>query len=224
MEANQHDFIELLVQSGVLQFGDFVGKSGRRMPYFIDAGRYRTGAQIARLGRCYAHAIHARLGAGFDLLFGPAYKGIPLVVTTAIALHERHGRDVGFCFDRKEAKDHGEGGLLVGTRPKDGDRVLIVEDVVTAGTAVRHSIELLRASAAVELVGLVVGVDRMERGRGDKSALRELADDFGIDAFAIATIDDVVEQLRGREIDGRKVIDQEALDRIAAYRARYGAS
>jgi orotate phosphoribosyltransferase len=200
-----------------------VGKSGRRMPYFIDAGRYRTGAQIALLGRCYADAIQARLGTGFDLLFGPAYKGIPLAITTAIALHERHGRDVGFCFDRKEAKDHGEGGLLIGTRPKDGARVLIVEDVVTAGTAVRHSIELLRATAAVEIVGLVVGVDRMERGRGEKSALRELAEDFGIDAFAIATIDDVVEELRGREVSGRKLIADETLARITAYRAQYGA-
>jgi len=223
MEANKRDFIELLVQSGVLQFGDFVGKSGRRMPYFFDAGRYRTGAQLARLGPCYANAIHARLGSGFDLLFGPAYKGIPLAVTTAIALHERHGRDVGVCFDRKEAKDHGEGGTLIGMRPRDGDRVLIVEDVVTAGTAVRNSIELLRATAAVELVGLCVGIDRMERGRGDKSALRELRDDFGVDAFAIASIDEVIDELRGREIDGRRLIEPDALERIAAYRTQYGA-
>jgi orotate phosphoribosyltransferase len=223
MEGYKREFIELLVQSGVLRFGDFTAKSGRKTPYFIDAGRYRSGSQIARLGRCYAQAIRTQLGDRFDVLFGPAYKGISLAVATSIALHEQHGHDVGFCFNRKEAKDHGEGGVMVGHRLRDGDRVLIIEDVVTAGTAVRQSIELLKATAAVELVGLVVGVDRMERGTGDKSALAELRDDHGIQTFAIATIDDVVTALRGRELDGVPGLDDAAFERVAAYRAQYRA-
>jgi orotate phosphoribosyltransferase len=223
MEGYRREFIELLAQSGVLRFGDFTAKSGRKTPYFIDAGRYRSGSQIARLGRCYAQAIRAQLGDRFDVLFGPAYKGISLAVATSIALHEQHGHDVGFCFNRKEAKDHGEGGVMVGHRLRDGDRVLIIEDVVTAGTAVRQSIELLRATAAVELVGLVVGVDRMERGAGDKSALAELRDAYQMQTFAIATIDDVVTALRGRDLDGVPRLDDADFERVAAYRAQYRA-
>jgi orotate phosphoribosyltransferase len=222
MEAHKREFIDLLVQSDVLRFGDFVAKSGRTTPYFIDTGRYRTGSQITRLGRCYARAIHAELGNRFDVLFGPAYKGISLAIATSIALHEQHARDVSFCFNRKEAKDHGEGGVLIGHRLRDGDRVLIIEDVVTAGTAVRQAIELLRATAAVELVGLVVGVDRMERGRSEKSALAELHDEYGMQTFAIVTIDEVVEALRGRERDGVPLLDEAAYARVAAYRAQYG--
>lgn len=223
MEPHKREFIELIVQSGVLKFGEFVGKSGRNMPYFIDAGRYRSGSQIARLGGCYADAIQARLGARFDVLFGPAYKGIPLAVATAIALQQRHGRDVDFCFNRKEAKDHGEGGVLVGHALRDGDRVLIIEDVITAGTAVRQSIELLRATARVELVGLVVGVDRMERGSGERSALAELGDAHGMETFAIVTIDEVIAELRGRAAGGQALLDDATYARIAAYRAQFGA-
>lgn len=224
MEAHKRDLIELMVDSGALRFGEFVGKSGRKMPYFIDAGRFRSGSHIARLGRCYARAIRERLGDGFDVLFGPAYKGIPLAVSAAAALHESFGHDVGFSFNRKEAKDHGEGGLFVGHVPRDGDRVVIVEDVITAGTAVRQSIGLLRDAAEVDLVGLVVGVDRLERGEADKSALAELGDLCGMQAFAIATIDEVIADLRARAVGGRMLIDDEAYARIAAYRSQYGAS
>lgn len=223
MEGHKREFIELLVQSGALRFGDFTAKSGRKTPYFIDAGRYRSGSQIARLGRCYAQAIRAQLGDRFDVLFGPAYKGIPLAVATSIALREQHGHDVGFCFNRKEAKDHGEGGVMVGHPLRDGDRVLIIEDVVTAGTAVRQSIELLHATAAVELVGVVVGVDRMERGTGDQSALAELRDTHGMKTFAIATIDEIVAALRGRELEGVQLLDDAAYESVAAYRAQYRA-
>jgi orotate phosphoribosyltransferase len=222
MEAHKREFIELIVQSGVLRFGHFVAKSGRHTPYFIDTGRYRTGTQIARLGRCYARAIHARLGDRFDVLFGPAYKGIPLAITTAIALGEQYGRDVGYSFNRKEVKDHGEGGVLLGHPLRDGDRVLIIEDVITAGTAVRESIELLRATAAIELVGVVVGVDRMERGQGERSALAELRAAHGLDAFAIVTIDEVIEALRGGVPGGEALLDEAAYARLASYRARYG--
>jgi orotate phosphoribosyltransferase len=216
-------FIDLMVRCNVLTFGDFVAKSGRRTPYFVNAGRYRTGAQVADLGRFYAAAIDDAFGSDVDVLFGPAYKGIPLAVTTAIALDADHGHDVAFCFDRKEAKDHGEGGNLIGHQLADGDRVVIVEDVTTAGTSIRETVPLLRAAADVDIVGLVVGVDRMERGtRDDASALDQLADELGLRTVALATIDDIVAHLADREVDGRRVLGDDDLDRIAAYRAKHG--
>jgi len=219
------EFVDFMVRAGVLTFGDFVGKSGRHMPYFVNAGRYRTGAHIATLGRWYADTLVATWGDGFDVLFGPAYKGIPLVVTTAMALHERHGIDVGFCFNRKEAKDHGEGGVLVGHELADGDRVVIVEDVTTAGTSIRETVPILRAAAAVHLVGLIVSVDRAERGtRDDITALAEVGDEFGIPTTSIVDIDTIVEVLRGRTVDGNVVLGDDDLSRIADYRARYGVA
>jgi orotate phosphoribosyltransferase len=216
-------FIDLMVRCDVLTFGDFVAKSGRRTPYFVNAGRYRTGAQVADLGRFYAAAIDDAFGPDVDVLFGPAYKGIPLAVTTAIALAADHGHDVAFCFDRKEAKDHGEGGNLIGHQLTDGDRVVIVEDVTTAGTSIRETVPLLRAAADVDIVGLVVGVDRMERGtRDDASALEQLADELGLRTVALATIDDIVAHLADREVDGRRILGDDDLDRIAAYRAEHG--
>jgi orotate phosphoribosyltransferase len=233
--ARTRAFVEFMVRCGVLTFGDFVARSGRRTPYFVNAGRYRTGEQIGVLGRFYAAAIAETFGSDVDVLFGPAYKGIPLAVTTAIAMAAEHGHDVGFCFDRKEAKDHGEGGLLVGHPLRDGDRVVIVEDVTTAGTSVRATVPLLRAAADVEVIGLVVGVDRRERaaplpdataaGRGDGpelSALDALGAAFGFRTLALATIDDIVAHLAGREIDGRVVLSDVDLARIAAYREEHG--
>jgi orotate phosphoribosyltransferase len=219
------DFVDLMVRCDVLTFGDFVAKSGRRTPYFVNAGRFRTGEQVAALGRFYAAAIDDAFGDDVDVLFGPAYKGIPLAVTTAIALHTEHGRDVAFCFDRKEAKDHGEGGSLIGHQLADGDRVVIVEDVTTAGTSIRQTVPLLRATADVDIVGLVVGVDRRERGtREDVSALDELADELGFRTVALATIDDIVTHLRDREVDGRRVLTDADLARIGAYRAEHGVA
>lgn len=217
-------YIEHLVRCDVLRFGDFVGRSGRRMPYFVDAGRFRTGPQLAALGRFYAAAIDTHFGSDVDVLFGPAYKGIPLAVATSIALAERHGRELGVCFDRKEAKDHGEGGSLIGQVPGDGDRVVIVEDVTTAGTSVRATVPLLRGLGDVEVVGLVVGVDRRERGvDGDGSALDELAALFGLRTVSLATIDDIVTHLTTEDVDGRRVLGGDDLARIAAYRAEHGA-
>jgi orotate phosphoribosyltransferase len=216
-------FIDLMVRCDVLTFGDFVAKSGRRTPYFVNAGRYRTGGQVAELGRFYAAAIDEAFGDGVDVLFGPAYKGIPLAVTTAMALDAEHDHDVAFCFDRKEAKDHGEGGSLIGHQLVDGDRVVIVEDVTTAGTSIRHTVPVLRAAAEVDIVGLVVGVDRRERGSRDEvSAIDELAEDLGLRTVALATIDDIVAHLADREVDGRRVLSDADLDRIAAYRAEHG--
>lgn len=222
MESYKQEFVELMVRSQVLQFGDFVTKSGRKTPFFINTGRYKTGSELARLGRFYAQAIVGRLGTGYDVLFGPAYKGIPLVATTAIALAQHHDRDVGFCFNRKEAKDHGEGGVLIGQPLRDGHRVVIVEDVTTAGTSIRETVPVLRAAAKVEIAGLVVSVDRMERGTRELNALAEVGQTLGAPAFAIVTIDEVTSWLRGRTIDGRVVIDEETYARIQGYRAEYG--
>ena len=217
MHDYQRRFVDFMVASGVLTFGDFTTKSGRRTPYFVNTGKYRSGTQLATLGRAYADAIERSFPAGFDCLFGPAYKGIPLVVAVAMAFAER-GRDVEFCFNRKEAKDHGEGGVLVGRRLQDGDRVLIVEDVTTAGTSIRETVPILRAAAAVRLAGLVVSVDRQERATESStvSALAEVGAEFGMPTAAIVTIDEVVAHLGTRLTDADR-------DRIASYRAAYGA-
>ena len=221
MEAYKKDFIEVMVRSNVLTFGDFVAKSGRRTPYFVNTGKYRTGAQLVKLAAAYADAIERNIGDGFDVLFGPAYKGIPLVVATSMEL-SRRGKDVGFAFNRKEAKDHGEGGNLVGWELRAGHRVLIVEDVTTAGTSIRETVPLLRAAADVKLAGLVVAVDRMERGTGDKSALAEVAETYGMKTFSIVDIEEVVEYLSAHDVDGRRVVTDELRGRIAAYRNEYG--
>ena len=225
MDDRTQDFVDFLVRCDALAFGDFTAKSGRPTPYFVNAGRIDTGHQVARLGAFYADAIMERFGHEVDVVFGPAYKGIPLAVTTAIALHHDHGRDVGFAFDRKEAKDHGEGGALVGHELADGDRVVIVEDVTTAGTSVRATVPMLRARADIQLQGLVVGVDRRERGtRDDVSALDELAEDLDMTTVSLATIDDIVERLAGRAVDGRQPLTSDDLRRIQRYREEYGVS
>ncbi len=218
------DFVAFMHRSGVLTFGDFVAKSGRPTPYFVDAGRFRSAAQLAELGRFYAAAILDDLGGELDVVFGPAYKGIPLAVATGIALAER-GVEVGVCFDRKEAKDHGEGGVLIGHRPRDGERVVIVEDVTTAGTSIRETVPLLRSIAAIELTGIVVGVDRRERGtRPDEAALDELGREYATRTIALATIDDVVRHLSDGSVGGASVLDADDLARIATYRASYGVA
>lgn len=217
-------FIEFMVRAQVLTFGDFVTKSGRNTPYFVNTGRYRTGAQIAELGEFYADAIDAhieRTGREPDALFGPAYKGIPLVVTTAAAL-ARRGRDVSFLFNRKEAKDHGEGGVLVGHQPSDGDRVLIVEDVTTAGTSIRETVPVLRAAAEVVVDGLVVSVDRFERSTGDTTALVQVGAEFDMATFAIVTVHDIIDHLCDRPIDGRVHIDQTHRDKMLDYLDEWG--
>ena len=223
MEQYKQDFIEFMVKSGVLTFGDFVTKSGRKTPFFINTGNYRTGSQIKRLGEFYAAAITSILGASFDVLYGPAYKGIPLAVTTAAALAANNNHDVAFCFNRKEAKDHGEGGVFIGHKLRDFDRVVIVEDVVTAGTSVRESLPLLARAAKITVAGLVVSVDRMEKGTKEKSALDEIRADLGINAFAIVTFDELVAHLYNRQIDDRVVLDDTMLEKIKAYRAINGA-
>lgn len=222
LTPEKSEFVRFLLEAGVLRFGRFVGKSGRRMPYFIDAGRYRSGRQLDELGERYARLLVESLGRGFDVLFGPAYKGIPLVVATAMRL-ARRGVDVGYCFNRKEAKDHGEGGNLVGHRLKDGDRVVIIEDVTTAGTSIHETVPLLRAAADVELVALTVSVDRQERGRGSESALVELERAYGLRTLPLITVEEILEHLREHPLPDQPRIEGELEAAILEYRARYGA-
>ncbi len=206
--------IDLMTEAGVLRFGQFVTKSGRESPYFVNTGLYRTGDQIRRLGQLYAEAVLDRIGPSFDVLVGPAYKGIPLAVTTAVALSEL-GHDVAYCFNRKEAKDHGEGGLLVGHELVDGDRVVIVEDITTAGTAVRQIVPVLRERADIQLAGLVVSVDRCERGLDERSALQALAAEFAMPAFAIVTVHEILALMD---------LAPETKTAMEQYLARYGAA
>ena len=232
----QEEFITFMVRAGVLTFGDFTTKSGRRTPYFINTGNYKTGAQAAKLGDYYAACIQQNLPDGVDCLFGPAYKGIPLAVSAAASLYRNYGRDLPYrlvsrtifaqtdgVVGRKEAKDHGEGGVMVGCRPQDGDRVVIVEDVVTAGTAVRESIELFQHVADVKMRALIVSVDRMERGTRACSTLDELREDYGIAVYPIVTVREIIAFLHNRELDGRVYIDDEMKGRMEAYLEQYGA-
>jgi orotate phosphoribosyltransferase len=220
----KEEFIEFMVRANVLRFGDFTAKSGRKTPYFINAGNYQTGEHLAKLGDYYAASIMAHRVKEFDLLFGPAYKGISLSVATAISLYRNHQVNTAYCFNRKETKDHGEGGMLVGYQPQDGDRVMIIEDVVTAGTAVRESFTLLQKIAKVKITTLVVSVDRQEKGSDQRSALQELREDYGIETYAIVDIHDIVRYLYNREIDGKVVLDAERKQRIETYLQVYGVN
>ena len=188
MEQYKIDFIHFMVDAGVLTFGDFVTKSGRQTPFFINTGNYRSGGQLRRLGSFYAQAIKANFGTDFDVLFGPAYKGIPLSVAASMALSELYGADIRYSSNRKEIKDHGDKGILLGSKLADGDRVLLIEDVTTAGTSIRETMPLLKAQADAEVLGLIVSVDRMERGQGEKGALQEIGETYGMKTCAIVTM------------------------------------
>ena len=207
------EFTDFMMGAGVLTFGDFITKSGRKTPYFINAGKYCTGEQLATLGDFYARMI-AESGERFDILFGPAYKGIPLASVTAAALYKNHGINIEYAFNRKEAKDHGEGGIIVGATPKRGSRIAIIEDVTSAGTSIRETHELMRNFEDISITALFVSVDRMERGTGELSALDELRETFGIKVYPIITAREIVDALP--EGDERVV-------RMNAYLAQYGA-
>jgi orotate phosphoribosyltransferase len=223
MENYQSRFIEFMVESKVLTFGDFTTKSGRKTPFFINTGNYTSGEQMCRLGSFYAQAVIDVTGKNVSLLYGPAYKGIPLAVATAMALSSEHNLHVDICFNRKEAKDHGEGGSLVGRKPTSKDRVVIIEDVVTAGTSVRETVPLLKANGDPQITALVVSVDRMEKGTGDKSALADIHDTFGMATCAIVTLDDIVAHLHNRPVNGTVYLDDMLDARIKEYRILYGA-
>lgn len=225
METYKQEFIEFMVRAGALTFGDFVTKSGRRTPYFINTGRFDTGSKLVQLGEYYASAIMDRFGGACDCLFGPAYKGIPLAVATAAALWRNHHREVAIAFNRKEAKDHGEGGAIIGHQPQAGERVLLIDDVATSGASLREAMGILAAQIPhhVELVGALVSVDRMEKGQDDRSALEQLRQELGLKIVAIVTIEELVAHLYHRRLDGKTIIDDTLKARIDSYRHEYGA-
>lgn len=212
-----------MVESDVLKFGEFTLKSGRKSPFFMNAGAYVTGSQLKRLGEYYAKAIHDKYGDDFDVLFGPAYKGIPISVVTAIAYSELYGKEVRYCSDRKEEKDHGaDKGSFLGSKLQDGDRVVMIEDVTTSGKSMEETVPKVRGAANVEIVGLMVSLNRMEKGKGDKSALDEIKETYGFETNAIVTMEEVVEHLYNRECNGRVVIDDKTKEAIDAYYQIYG--
>lgn len=224
MEQYKKEFIEFMIDCSVLRFGDFVTKSGRKTPFFVNTGFYRTGSQLKRLGEYYARAIENAFGTDFDVIFGPAYKGIPLSVTASMAMSSLYDKEVRYCSNRKEIKDHGDKGILLGGPLTDGDRVVIIEDVTTAGTSIRETFPILQAQGDVRPVGLVVSVDRMERGQGDKTALQEIRDQFGIQTTAIVTMEEVVEHLYNKEYNGQVVITDALKEKIDLYYKEYGGT
>lgn len=223
MEQYKKEFIEFMVESHVLKFGEFTLKSGRKSPFFMNAGAYVTGTQLKRLGEYYAKAIHDNYGLDFDVLFGPAYKGIPLSVATTMAISELYGKDVRYCSNRKEAKDHGDTGILLGSPIKDGDRVVIIEDVTTSGKSIEETFPIIKAQGDVEIKGLMVSLNRMEKGKGEQSALDEIQGKYGFGAKAIVTMEEVVEHLYNKECNGEIVINDEIKAAIDHYYEQYGA-
>ncbi|MGC8769619.1 MAG: orotate phosphoribosyltransferase [Brevinematia bacterium] len=219
----KEEFIKFLVESNVLKFGDFITKSGRKTPFFINTGSYVSGSQMSKLGGFYAESIKANFGEDWDVLYGPAYKGIPLSAITIAKLYELYRIDKKFCFNRKEIKDHGEGGKIIGHIPQDNEKIIIIEDVITAGTSVRESVELLKEIANVKIIGLIVSVDRMEKGKGNKSALKEVSEEFGIKTASIVNIEEIVEFLYNKDVNGKVYIDDDMLKKIKDYRSLYGA-
>lgn len=223
MEQYKQEFIEFMIDCNVLKFGDFTTKSGRKTPFFVNTGFYRTGAQLKRLGEYYAKAIHDKFGLDFDVLFGPAYKGIPLSVAATIAISEEYDKDIKYCSNRKEIKDHGDVGILLGSPITDGDKVVIIEDVTTAGTSIEETLPIVKAQGNVDVLGLVVSVDRMERGQGEKSALAEIQEKYGLQTTAIVTMGEVVEHLYNKPYKGQIIIDDTLKAAIDAYYEQYGA-
>ncbi len=224
MEDYKKKFIEFMVDSNVLKFGEFTLKSGRKSPFFMNAGAYVTGAQLKKLGEYYAKAIHDNYGDDFDVLFGPAYKGIPLSVAATIAYSELYGKEIRYCSNRKEVKDHGDVGILLGSSLRDGDRVVIIEDVTTSGKSIEETYPLLTAQAKVEIKGLMVSLNRMEKGLGGEvSALDEMKQKYGFDAHAIVTMEDVITHLYNKPYKGQVYIDDTLKTAIDAYYETYGA-
>ena len=223
MEAYKTEFIQFMVESEVLKFGDFTLKSGRKSPFFMNAGAYVTGTQLRKLGEYYAKAIYDNYGLDFDVLFGPAYKGIPLTVATCMAISELYGKEIRYCSNRKEVKDHGDTGILLGSKLKDGDRVVIIEDVTTSGKSIEETFPILKQQANVEVKGLIVSLNRNEKGKsGNKTALDEVKELYGFETAAIVSMPEVVECLYNKEVKGKVVIDDELKGRIDAYYAEYG--
>lgn len=224
MEAYKQEFIEFMVDSKVLKFGEFTLKSGRKSPFFMNAGGYVTGTQLRKLGEYYAKAIHDKYGEDFDVLFGPAYKGIPLSVATTIAFSNLYGKDIRYCSNRKEIKDHGDTGILLGSPIKDGDRVVIIEDVTTSGKSIDETLPIIKEQGDIRIVGLMVSLNRMERGKGDKPALEEIKEQYHIETNAIVTMEEVVEYLYNKPYNGNIIINEDMKKSIDAYYETYGVN
>lgn len=222
MEQYKQEFIEFMVESNVLKFGEFTLKSGRKSPFFMNAGAYVTGSQLRKLGEYYAKAIYENYGLDFDVLFGPAYKGIPLSVATTMAISELYGKEIRYCSNRKEVKDHGDTGILLGSKLKDGDRVVIIEDVTTSGKSIEETFPILKEQADVEIKGLIVSLNRMERGKTAKSALEEVKEVYGFATNAIVSMEEVVEHLYNKPCCGNIIINDEMKTSIDAYYKEYG--
>ncbi len=223
MEQYKQEFIEFMVDSNVLKFGEFTLKSGRKSPFFMNAGAYVTGAQLRKLGQFYAKAIYDNYGTDFDILFGPAYKGIPLSVATVMAFSELYDKEVKYCSNRKEVKDHGDVGILLGSELKDGDKVVIIEDVTTSGKSIEETFPILRGQANVDVVGLMVSLNRQEKGKTQQNALAEIREVYGIETGAIVTMEEVIAYLYNRNHRGRILIDDTVKAALDAYYAQYGA-
>lgn len=224
MEQYKEQFIEFMVEANVLKFGEFTLKSGRKSPFFMNAGAYVTGSQLKRLGEYYAKAIYDNYGDEFDVLFGPAYKGIPLSVATTIAFYELYGKEIRYCSNRKEVKDHGDTGILLGSKIQEGEKVVIIEDVTTSGKSIEETFPIIKAQGEVEIVGLMVSLNRMEKGKnGTMSALDEIRETYGFPTGAIVTMEEVVERLYNKECQGKVVIDDAMKKSIDEYYAQYGA-
>jgi orotate phosphoribosyltransferase len=222
VEEYKKEFVEFMVDCGVLKFGNFTTKSGRITPFFVNTGFYRTGAQLRKLGQYYAKAIHDKYGMEFDVLFGPAYKGIPLSVAAAMAISELYQKDIRYCSNRKEVKDHGDKGILLGSPIVEDDRIIIIEDVTTAGTSIKETMPILKAQGKVKVLGVVISVDRMERGLGSRSALSEIEETYGILTTAIVTMEEVVEHLYNKPYKGKVIIDDNLKVAIDEYYQFYG--
>jgi len=223
MTSYKGEFIEFMARAGVLTFGEFKTKSGRLSPYFVNTGNYRTGAHIEKLGNYYASCYMDKIGKTVDTLYGPAYKGIPLVVAAATSLYRNFDMNMPFCFNRKEAKTHGEGGIMIGNTPKQGDSIVIIEDVITAGTALRETMEILKNEVGeVKIEALIIQVDRMERITGELSAVQQVQKDFGIAIHSIVNVHDIIAHLHNREIDGKVLIDDVMKTKMEQYLAEYG--
>ncbi|MBR3356909.1 MAG: orotate phosphoribosyltransferase [Solobacterium sp.] len=218
MEEYKKEFVQFMLDCNALKFGDFTLKSGRKSPFFMNAGAYVTGAQLMHLAKAYAAAIHDNFGLDFDVLFGPAYKGIPLAAATVIAIYEMYGKEVRYCINRKEVKDHGDTGILLGSKLKDGDRVIMIEDVTTSGKSMEETVPIVRAQADVEIKGLIVSLNRCEKGKGTKTALDEVSELYGFPTAAIVSMKEVIEIL-----EEKGMMDADLRQRIDAYYALYGA-
>ncbi len=222
MEEYKKEFIEFMVECEVLRFGDFTTKSGRKTPFFINTGNYMRGDQLKKLGEFYARAIYENFKEKFNVLFGPAYKGIPLAVTTSMALNDIYHMDVKYSSNRKEEKDHGDKGSFLGYKPLSGDKVIIIEDVTTAGTSIYETMPIIKGEEDVDVLGLIISVDRMEKGRGDKSALEELSKKFNMKTHSIVNMEEVISYLYNKEINGKVILDKKIKDHVDDYYKKYG--